>query len=119
MKAGRELDGATVTFDQFSDDCPLKLLKPIPIKVSQTESDEYLVADELFNCYGVGESVTKALADYEAMVVCFYEDIVEWEGDLSQHLEEIKATLQGYVSLKGVAALKAKGVSVEDDGGRV
>lgn len=107
MKAGRELDGATVTFDQFSDDCRLRVLKPIPIKVSQTESDEYIVADDLFSCYGVGESVTEALADYEAMVVCFYEDIVEWEGDLSQHLEQIKATLQGYVSL---AALEAKGI---------
>lgn len=102
MKAGREDDAATVTFDQFSDDCRLQVLKPIPLRISQTESGKYMVTDDLFNCYGVGESVTEALADYEAMVVCLYEDIVEWEGALSRHLEEIKATLQEYVSLKGV-----------------
>lgn len=74
-----------------------KLMRPLDLSVVY-EGDQWLVSDDIFGIYGLGDEPVEALGDYEATLVRFYVDIVEWEGSLSPHLDVQKQNLAQYVA---------------------
>jgi len=74
-----------------------KLLRSLDL-FALREREQWVVCDNIFGIYGVGDELAEALRDYESTLVRFYVDIAEWEGSLSPHLEVQKEQLAQYVA---------------------
>jgi len=74
-----------------------KLLRSLDL-FAVCEREQWVVSDDIFGIYGVGDDPAEALRDYESTLVRFYVDIAEWEGSLSPHLDVQKEHLAQYVA---------------------
>lgn len=74
-----------------------KLLRSLDL-FAVCEREQWVVSDDIFGIYGVGDEPAEALRDYESTLVRFYVDIAEWEGSLSPHLDVQKEHLAQYVA---------------------
>ena len=72
------------------------LLAPIDLKRSVAGSLQY-VSDEILNCWGSGESLDKAIDDYEENLLEEYEDLANSEAPLSGLAQERLEILRGYL----------------------
>jgi hypothetical protein len=73
-----------------------KLLRSLDLSAVH-DGQCWVVSDDILGIYGVGDEPAEALRDYEATLVHFYTDIVEWQGGLAPHLEQRRALLQAYL----------------------
>ncbi len=77
-----------------------ELQRPLHLSVVRREEDRWIICDGVFDIYGVGKEPDEAVRDYEATLIRFYKDTVEWEGKLAPHLQIHRANLQKYLRRK-------------------
>lgn len=61
-------------------------LHPLLVTVERLEGDQVLVADELLNCYGVGDTLEEATEDLASMLFEHQADLAESRNQLSSYL---------------------------------
>jgi hypothetical protein len=64
------------------------LCTPIMLDVRRDEHGHYVVSEDQFNLYGVGDSLSEAVEDYQAMLIEHYEDLSRSEAPLSGYLQK-------------------------------
>ena len=72
-----------------------RLENPLPISVERDTDHRFVVSDDIFNVYGVGESWDAAVGDYAVALVEFFEITNDGHDEQSrQLLEHLKRYLR-------------------------
>jgi predicted RNase H-like HicB family nuclease len=61
-------------------------LRPLLITVEKIEDDQFLVSDELLNCYGLGDTLEEATEDLATMLIEHRAELAASRDKLSTHL---------------------------------
>lgn len=65
-----------------------RLVRPILVSVQYGESGKLVTSDSHVHMYGVGESLDEALADYESMLLDYFEDLAQNHDAISDYLSQ-------------------------------
>jgi len=76
-----------------------ELLQPITVTVElDRDTHEYIISDDQIDMYGIGESLTDALYDYQISIVEYFEllmrDEEKLEGRLKRHFDYLKRIIR-------------------------
>lgn len=67
---------------------------PFPVAVKRDEDNSFVVSDELFAVYGIGDTRQEAIADYAISLIEYYAIIASHTDPLSQdHLRRLQVYL--------------------------